>query len=229
MSQLLIHATQLIKEFQIGDRRLPVLNRIDLSIANGSFTAVMGPSGSGKSTLMYILGCLDRPTSGTYRLDGRDVLAASDRDLSKIRGQDIGFVFQSFNLIPALTVFENVELPFHYSTTSPGDVSTRVMAAIEQVGLSERRDHRPAQLSGGEMQRAAIARAVVTRPKIILADEPTGNLDSDTGREILELFSKLHREGATIILVTHDHEVASHTQKRIQLKDGRIVSTQSTN
>ncbi len=223
MRPYLIAATGIEKKYRIGSAFIQVLSGIDFYVGKGEFVAVMGPSGSGKSTLLHILGCLDRPTSGSYRLDSEDVLNASDRVLSRIRANHIGFVFQTFNLVPALNLFENVELPFFYSSVETRMARQRTIDAVRQVGLEERMDHRPSELSGGEMQRVAIARALAIQPKLILADEPTGNLDSNTSLEILDLFRDLHSRGATIVMVTHDREVASCAQKRIILKDGKIV------
>ena len=221
----MIKLSGIVKEYHIAGDAIPVLRGIDLSVGRGDFLSIMGPSGSGKSSLLYILGCLDRPVRGTYLLDGVDVCHASDEERSRLRANQIGFVFQTFNLIPSLSLFENVELPFLYADGDDGrPVKERVMAVIEQVGLGDRIKHRPSELSGGEMQRTAIARAAVMNPKLILADEPTGNLDSETGRRILELFHEFHAKGTTIIMVTHDRAVASHADTRITLKDGKIVS-----
>jgi putative ABC transport system ATP-binding protein len=183
----------------------------------------MGPSGSGKSTLLYILGCLDRPTSGTYLLEGRDVSQASDKELSRLRANQIGFVFQTFNLLPHLSLVENVALPFLYSALDDQTAKERVMSAIQRVGLADRLTHRPTELSGGEMQRVAIARALAIEPNLILADEPTGNLDSKTSLEILALFQRLNESGSTIVMVTHDREVASYAQRVLLLKDGKFI------
>ena len=182
----------------------------------------MGASGSGKSTLMNILGCLDRPTSGEYTLDTNEVALLDDQTLSKIRGQEIGFVFQSFNLIPQLTIEENIEVPLYYQQVNLKDRRQRTLEMLELVGLSNRVGHKPGELSGGQQQRAAIARALVTKPSILLADEPTGNLDSQTGNDVLELFDKLHNEGLTTILVTHDEDVGNRCERVIHLKDGLI-------
>ncbi len=217
----LIEARGLVKTYLRGERSLTVLRGVDLEVSGGDFVAVMGPSGSGKTTLLHILGCLDRPSAGHYRLAGRDVTELSDRALSRIRARDIGFVFQTFNLIPSLTLQENVALPFAYA--GGGAFRERVRQAMAQVGLSERRDHRPAALSGGEMQRAAIARALAIGPRLILADEPTGNLDTDTTRDILDLFAYMHAGGATIIMVTHDRDVAAVARRRVLLTDGLLV------
>ncbi len=217
----LIDVVGLNRKYQIGSRTIPVLTDIDFPVKKGEFVTVMGPSGSGKSTLLHILGCLDRPSGGTYRFDGLDVLSASDRKLSHIRANDIGFVFQTFNLIPSLSVYENVELPFLYSLVRADDADKRIIDAIRQVGLEKRMNHRPAELSGGEMQRVAIARALSISPKLILADEPTGNLDSETGKEILALFESLHKQGATIVMVTHDPSVADCAQRCVHIVDGK--------
>ncbi len=219
----LIEAYGINKEFRIGASSIHALRDIEIYVAQGELLAIMGPSGSGKSTLLHILGCLERPDSGRYMLDGKDVFQASDRELSDFRANHIGFVFQTFNLLPQLTVLENVELPFLYSSSSNGEAEERVTKAIEQVGLINRLYHRPAELSGGEMQRVAIARALAIGPTLILADEPTGNLDSRTSAEILELFEGLHDDGATILMVTHDSEVASRCQRVLTLRDGKFV------
>jgi putative ABC transport system ATP-binding protein len=219
----LIEAYGINKKFRIGASSIHALKDIEICVAQGELLAIMGPSGSGKSTLLHILGCLERPDSGRYMLDGKDVFQASDRELSDFRANHIGFVFQTFNLLPQLTVLENVELPFLYSSSSNGEAKERVTEAIEQVGLINRLYHRPAELSGGEMQRVAIARALAIGPTLILADEPTGNLDSRTSAEILELFEGLHDDGATLIMVTHDREVASRCQRVLTLRDGKFV------
>jgi len=219
----LIKVSALSKEFHIGSSLIHALKGVDIYVDKGEFIAIMGPSGSGKSTLLHVLGCLERPTSGIYLLDARDVFKASDKELSNIRANHIGFVFQTFNLLPQLNLFENIELPFLYSSHDDRKIKERVMKAIEQVGLIDRLNHRPAELSGGEMQRVAIARALAIGPTLILADEPTGNVDSETSEEILNLFQYLHDDGATIVMVTHDHEVASHAQKVMTLRDGKFI------
>jgi putative ABC transport system ATP-binding protein len=208
------------KQYRTGTKSVPVLNEIDLQVASGEFVAVMGPSGSGKSTLLHLLGCLDRPSAGVYLLDGRAVADASDRELSHLRSRQIGFVFQTFHLLPDLNVRENVELPFLYGPVWPSNPTESALAAIEKVGLGHRADHLPAELSGGEMQRVAIARALAVAPKMILADEPTGNLDSETGREIIALFQALNQAGTTIVMVTHDRNVAAGADHVRVLKDG---------
>jgi putative ABC transport system ATP-binding protein len=219
----LIEASGIRKEFWIGSSFVHALKDIDISISKGEFVAIMGPSGSGKSTLLHILGCLERPSSGVYILDGKDVFESSDRELSHFRANHIGFVFQTFNLLPQLTVLENVELPFLYSSSNGQEPEERATKAIQQVGLADRMHHRPSQLSGGEMQRVAIARALAIEPTLILADEPTGNLDSKTSDEILRIFERLHGDGATILMVTHDQEVANRCQRSMTLKDGRFI------
>ena len=218
----LIILEQIVKQYQMGAVQIPVLQGIDLTIHQNDFIAIMGPSGSGKSTLLHIIGCLDRPTSGTYLLQGKSMSDVSDKESSRIRATHIGFVFQKFNLIPTLNVMENVELPFLYADIDVQIAQKQAAEAIKRVGLEDRIYHKPSELSGGEMQRAAIARAVAIRPKIILADEPTGNLDSKTGRAILRLFEEFHSQGAAIIMVTHDKEVASFAKTIIYLKDGKI-------
>jgi putative ABC transport system ATP-binding protein len=214
-----ILARKIVKNYRLGEVDVEVLKGIDLDVQEGEYVALMGPSGSGKSTLMNILGCLDVPTSGIYSVGGREVSKLSDDELAEVRGQKIGFVFQTFNLLARTSAIENVELPLHYLGRSSRDAA---MAALEAVGLAHRYDHRPNQLSGGERQRVAIARAIVTNPAIILADEPTGNLDSKTGKEILEIFEGLSRKGVTIVLVTHDRSVALHAHRIVHLRDGRI-------
>lgn len=218
----IIQARGISKIYPLGSREITVLKEIDFVVAESEFVAVMGPSGSGKSTLLHILGCLDRPTSGTYHFNGIDIAHAPDRLLSRTRATSIGFIFQTFNLIPSLSVYENVELPFIYSSRNPGAEFETIGQAIERVGLSDRVNHKPAELSGGEMQRVAIARAIAINPRLILADEPTGNLDSETGSGVMDLFDALHCTGATIVMVTHDDAVAAHAQRRLTLKDGSI-------
>lgn len=195
---------------------------IDLDVPRGQSVAVMGASGSGKSTLMNILGCLDQPTEGTYELDGKNIATLDDQALSTIRGQEIGFVFQSFNLIPQLTIAENVEVPLYYQRVHPSQREERTATILERVGLADRVGHKPSELSGGQQQRAAIARALVTNPSILLADEPTGNLDTETGNDVLNLFDELHTDGLTTFLVTHDERIGERCQRIIHLKDGEI-------
>jgi putative ABC transport system ATP-binding protein len=205
-----------------GSVLVEALRGVDLRIDRGEYVAIMGASGSGKSTLMNILGCLDRPTGGQYRLDGEEVADLEDGDLSRIRGRRIGFVFQAFNLIPELTIAENVEVPLFYQGISRTDRRDRAMAMLDRVGLGDRTGHRPGQLSGGQQQRVAIARALVTDPAILMADEPTGNLDSATGFAILGLIDELHASGLTIIMVTHDERIADRCQRVVRLRDGLI-------
>jgi ABC-type lipoprotein export system ATPase subunit len=221
-SSCLIAVTGLIKTYRRGASATPVLRGIDFSVEHGEFVAVMGASGSGKTTLLHILGCLDSPTDGHYLLDGTDVTSLPDRALSRIRARHIGFVFQTFNLVPSLTVRENIALPFIYAAPG-GDFEERVRQSMEWVGLSHRADHRPAALSGGEMQRVAIARALAVKPKLILADEPTGNLDLETTRDILALFVRMHADGATVVVVTHDQDVAACARRRVLLTDGVLA------
>ena len=214
-----IRAEKIVKTYRLGDVDVEVLKGVDLDVREGEYVALMGPSGSGKSTLMNILGCLDVPTGGRYFIEDREVSTMSEDQLADVRGRRIGFVFQTFNLLSRTSALENVELPLHYQ----GRPARRAaLGALESVGLAQRAHHRPNQLSGGERQRVAIARAVVTDPALILADEPTGNLDSRTGLEILDIFDGLHRKGVTILLVTHDHGVARRAQRVIHMRDGHI-------
>ena len=202
------------------------LNGISFNIAEGEYVAVMGSSGSGKSTLLNLLGCLDRPTSGLILLGGEDVTAATDDRRSEIRASRIGFVFQSYNLIPQLTVLENIEVPLYYRGRFSAHDRRRCLELAEMVGLGDRLDHRPAQLSGGQQQRVAIARALVNDPLLLLADEPTGNLDTKSGADIMAIFRQLHRDGKTIVLITHEPDIAAQAQRTIRLQDGRIVSSE---
>jgi putative ABC transport system ATP-binding protein len=219
----LVELRNVTKLYRLGGEEIRALDGISVDIESGDFISIIGPSGSGKSTLMHILGCLDSPTSGTIQLDGTMIHDATPRQLAGIRNRKIGFVFQFFNLLPKLNVLQNVELPMVYSGASGRERVERSMAALRAVGMENRAKHRPSQLSGGQQQRAAIARALVNDPKIIFADEPTGNLDSHTGEMILELFRKLSTEGRTIILVTHDPEIAAVTPRRIEIRDGKIA------
>ena len=211
------------KTYSVGDIAVHALRGITMSVDRGEYVAIMGQSGSGKTTLMNILGCLDTPTSGSYRLNGSDVRLSDEDDLADLRNREIGFVFQSFNLIPRTRAVGNVELPLAYAGLSRGDRRERALAALREVGLSARADHVPSELSGGQQQRAAIARALVTNPAMILADEPTGNLDSESTAEVMAIFERLCIEGRTIILITHEREVAAHADREIHLHDGVIV------
>jgi putative ABC transport system ATP-binding protein len=210
------------KTYRRGTREVSVLRGVDLRVQDGEYVAIMGPSGSGKSTLLNILGCLDRPTGGRYLLAGQDVSQLNDNQLSAIRGHRIGFVFQAYNLIAQLNVIENIEVPMYYGRVPAGKSAARARELAEVVGLSDRLTHRPFELSGGEQQRVAIARALTNDPVIILADEPTGNLDSGSGGEIMEILDRLHQRGRTLIIVTHDPQVAARTQRTIHLLDGRV-------
>ena len=214
----------LTKVYRLGEVEVHALRGISLAIARGEFVAILAASGSGKSTLMHILGCLDRPTAGRYVLDGVDVSTLSAEERAEIRRAKLGFVFQNFNLLPRTTALENVELPLVYSAVSLEEQRTRALAALQAVGLEGREHHLPSQLSGGQQQRVAIARALINNPALILADEPTGQLDSTTGVEVLELFTALNRQGITVILVTHEPDIAAFAQRRIMFRDGHIVS-----
>jgi putative ABC transport system ATP-binding protein len=211
------------RRYDMGEASITALHDVELGIARGEYLAITGPSGSGKSTLMNILGCLDRPTTGQYHLDGRDVAGLSDDELAKVRNQDIGFVFQSFHLLAKLSALDNVALPLMYRGVAPQDRAQRAAQALAQVGLESRLGHKPNELSGGQRQRVAVARAMVGRPAILLADEPTGNLDSETTGEILSLLETLHQGGQTVIVVTHEPEVAQRCRRRVRMQDGRIV------
>ena len=212
------------KRYDAGEISVSALRDINLVITRGEYVAIMGASGSGKSTLMNILGCLDLPTRGRYRLAGTDVAGLDDTDLAAVRNRFIGFVFQSFNLIPRTSAQRNVELPMVYAGIKPRERAERALAALETVGLSDRAQHKPSELSGGQQQRVAVARAIVTNPAIILADEPTGNLDTKSTREMLDVFDRLHRSGRTIVLITHEPDVAAKRHTFVRLSDGRIVS-----
>jgi putative ABC transport system ATP-binding protein len=213
-----------VKTYVMGDEKVHALSGVSLNLGRNEYVAIMGPSGSGKSTLMNIIGCLDVPTSGTYSLDGEMVATKSEGELAEIRNRMIGFVFQTFNLIPRSDIFHNVELPLIYGGMQKAERKERTQQAIEQVGLADRMKHKPNELSGGQRQRVAIARALVFNPSIILADEPTGNLDSRTGEEIMMMFDDLHSAGQTIILVTHEDHIAEHAHRTIRLRDGKIES-----
>ncbi len=210
------------KHYRTGDSVVKALDGIDLRILKGEYVAIMGPSGSGKSTMMNLLGCLDRPTEGTYRLNGTDVGRMDDDRLSAVRGREIGFVFQSFNLLPRLSALENVALPLVYQGVGKAERLERAAEALRRVGLSGRMGHRPDELSGGQRQRVAVARALVTHPSIILADEPTGNLDSAASAEVMGLFGDVHRDGNTVILVTHAEDIARNAERIVYLRDGKI-------
>ncbi len=221
---MLIEVTNLKKTYQLGDIEVPAVRGIDMSIEKNEYLAIMGPSGSGKSTLMNIIGCLDVPTEGSYILDSKDVSKLNDDELAEIRNRKIGFVFQTFNLLPRADALHNVELPLIYSGLPRAKRKEMAEAALDKVGLGDRMHHKPNELSGGERQRVAIARALVNNPAIILADEPTGNLDSNTGEEIMEIFEQIHAGGNTIILITHEEYIANHSNRVVRLLDGLIQS-----
>ena len=230
MAESLISITNIKRDFPLGNEIVYVLKGIDLEIKKGEYVALMGPSGSGKSTLMNILGCLDTPTSGTYILNGKHVSEMQDDELAGIRNKEIGFVFQTFNLMPRTTALDNVALPMVYAGYSKSERIERASEVLKQVGLDDRMDHKPNQLSGGQRQRVAVARALVNKPSIILADEPTGNLDSKTSVEIMNLFNEILANGNTVILVTHEEEIAAYAHRIIRLRDGIIESdTQNPN
>ncbi|MFT6095542.1 MAG: putative ABC transport system ATP-binding protein [Nonlabens sp.] len=224
MSENVIEIRNIIRDFKLGQEIVHVLKGIDLEIKKGDYIAFMGPSGSGKSTLMNLLGCLDTPTAGSYKLNGTDVSSLNDDQLADIRNKEIGFVFQTFNLLPRTTALDNVALPMIYAGMSKKERVARAKEVLTSVGLADRMDHQPNQLSGGQRQRVAVGRALVNHPSIILADEPTGNLDSKTGNEIMALFDQIHKDGNTMIVVTHEEEVAEHAHRVIRLRDGVIES-----
>ncbi len=222
----LISIHGLHRVYEVGSEQVHALNGVDLSIAPGEYVAIMGPSGSGKTTLMNILGCLDTPSSGSYRLKGAEIAKMNDDELARIRNQEIGFVFQTFNLLPRADALHNVELPLVYAGMKHEDRRRRAREALTLVGLGDRMKHRPNELSGGQRQRVAIARALVNKPSIILADEPTGNLDSATGEEIMIAFNSIWQQGNTVILVTHEADIAAHARRVVRMRDGRIESDQ---
>jgi putative ABC transport system ATP-binding protein len=222
MSTPIIDIKAITRDFQLGSETVNVLKGIDLLINKGEYVALMGPSGSGKSTLMNILGCLDTPTAGSYILNGKQVSEMHDDELAEIRNKEIGFVFQTFNLMPRTTALDNVALPMVYAGFSKDERNKRATEVLTQVGLADRMDHKPNQLSGGQRQRVAVGRALVNKPSIILADEPTGNLDSKTSVEIMKLFGEIHANGNTVILVTHEEDIAAHAHRIIRLRDGII-------
>jgi len=221
---MLIEIVNLTKNYSIGEMEIPALQDINLQIDANEYVSIMGPSGSGKSTLMNILGCLDTPTSGHYYFKQTDVSSLDDDALSAMRNKEIGFIFQNFNLLPRLNALQNVELPLIYAGVSNSERKERALLSLKRVGLSDRIEHKPSELSGGQRQRVAIARALVTNPGILLADEPTGALDSKTGAEIMRLFQDLYQEGNTIILITHEQEIANYANRNIHIKDGKIYS-----
>lgn len=224
MPERIIEIKGLKREFLVGSEIVKALKGVDVSVKKSEYLAMMGPSGSGKSTLMNLLGCLDTPTSGAYNLNGTDVSLLKDDDLAEIRNKEIGFIFQTFNLLPRLTALENVSLPLVYAGYNFEDRKRKAKDVLENVGLGDRMDHRPNQLSGGQRQRVAVARALVNNPSIILADEPTGNLDSKTSSDIMRLFEEIHKMGNTLIVVTHEEEVASYAHRILRLRDGLVES-----
>jgi putative ABC transport system ATP-binding protein len=218
----LIETRDLWKTYQMGEEQIHALKGVSISLERGEYVAIMGPSGSGKSTLMNLIGCLDTPSKGTYLLNNKEVSLMNDNELARIRNEEIGFVFQTFNLLPRATALHNVELPLVYAGVSKKDRLERAKASLDKVELTSRMSHRPNELSGGQRQRVAIARALVNNPSILLADEPTGNLDSKTGVEIMALFAKLHESGNTIVLVTHEPDIAAHAHRVIAIRDGQV-------
>jgi putative ABC transport system ATP-binding protein len=228
LPDIIILTHKLARDYEVGAEVVHALRGVDLQIRRNEFTAIMGPSGSGKSTLMNLLGCLDTPTGGEYWLNGQKVSELNDDDLARIRNKEIGFVFQTFNLLPRATSLHNVELPLIYAGMGAKERRDRAADALQRVGLGDRMHHKPNELSGGQRQRVAIARALVNNPSILLADEPTGNLDSATSSEIMEVFEQLHAQGQTILLITHEHDIAVHADRQIHLLDGKIARDEKT-
>ena len=222
--KMIIETKDLYKEYQVGSQKIKAINNIDLSVEKGEFISIMGPSGSGKTTLMNIIGCLDSPTSGSYHLNGKLVSQLSDDELANIRNEEIGFVFQSFHLLSKNSALDNVMLPLKYAGTNKVDAIERSNAVLKQVGLSDRAKHSPSELSGGQQQRVAIARALVNKPSILFADEPTGNLDSKTGADVMNLFKELNKDGQTIIIITHEDNITKQSNRIITIMDGLIKS-----
>jgi putative ABC transport system ATP-binding protein len=224
----MIEIRDLVKVYEMGDIQVRALDGVSVDVDHGEFVAIMGPSGSGKSTLMNLIGCLDTPSAGTYRLNEQEVSRLDDDELARIRNKEIGFVFQTFNLLSRTSAVENVEVPLVYAGVPRHERHRRAKEVLEQVGLGDRMHHQPNELSGGQRQRVAVARALVNRPSILLADEPTGNLDSRTGEEIMQLFDELNRNGNTIVLVTHEEDIARHARRVVRLRDGKVVEERST-
>jgi putative ABC transport system ATP-binding protein len=223
---MMIDIRDITKVYQMGQEQVHALSGVNLGVERGEYVAIMGPSGSGKSTLMNLIGCLDTPTSGSYVLNGREVARMTDDELAAIRNQEIGFVFQTFNLLPRTNALQQVELPLVYSGLARKERRERAVKALEAVGLGDRMNHQPNELSGGQRQRVAVARALINDPSILLADEPTGNLDSQTGAEIMALFEDLNRRGNTIVLVTHEEDIAAHARRIVRLRDGKVRDDQ---
>ena len=220
----MIHVENITRTYDMHGSEVRALDGVSLDVAQGEFVAITGPSGSGKSTLLNVLGCLDKPDSGSYVLDGQEVSRLDDEAISTVRNRKIGFIFQSFHLLPRLTVLENVLLPLRFTREPKPDVTARAKELLARVGLADRMDHRPTQLSGGQMQRAAIARSLILSPALLLADEPTGNLDSKSAADVLRLLDELHDQGQTIVLVTHDNDIAAHAPRHVRLRDGKVES-----
>ena len=219
---MILEMHHIYKDYYPGNIVVPVLKDVNLNVEEGEYLAIMGPSGSGKSTLMNIIGCLDKPTEGSFSLDGQDILTCSENDMSDLRLNKIGFVFQSFHLLPRQSALANVELPLNYAKVPKKERRERALKALERVGLADRVDFLPNQLSGGQMQRVAIARAIVNNPKLLLADEPTGALDSKSGAQVMELFQRLNDEGVTVLMITHDADIASHAKRVVTIRDGEL-------